>query len=112
MEIWNLEMKNLSKLVIFSNIFAIFFFIHFAKIDAFGFFAENYFFFVKFAGVDPEVLGIDRQRSQSGQRVPTNSFSSFSDFDDNDFASFDEPILVPAIIPARPKPIEKINTNR
>ena len=68
--------------------------------------------FVKFAGVDPEVLGIDRQRSQSGQRVSTNSFSSFSDFDDNDFASFDEPILVPAIIPARPKPIEKINTNR
>ena len=66
----------------------------------------------KFAGVDPEVLGIDRQKSQSGQRVPSNSFSSFSDFDDNDFASFDEPILVPAIIPARPKPIEKINTNR
>jgi len=65
------------------------------------------------AGVDPEVLGIDRQRSQSGQRVPSNSFSSFSDFDDdNDFASFDEPILVPAIIPARAKPIEKINTNR
>jgi hypothetical protein len=64
------------------------------------------------AGVDPEVLGIDRQRSQSGQRVPSNSFSSFSDFDDNDFASFDEPILVPAIIPASAKPIEKINTNR
>merc|ERR1711935_1296333 len=53
------------------------------------------------AGVDPEVLGIDRQKSQSGQRVSSNSFSSF-----------DEPILVPAIIPARPKPIEKINTNR
>ena len=82
------------------------------KLVFFGFFSENNIFFVKFAGVDPEVLGIDRQRSQSGQRVPSNSFSSFSDFDDNDFASFDEPILVPAVIPARPKPIEKINTNR
>ena len=86
----------------FSFILQIFVFLDFLKI----------FLFVKFAGVDPEVLGIDRQRSQSGQRVPSNSFSSFSDFDDNDFASFDEPILVPAIIPARPKPIEKINTNR
>ena len=110
----DLEFGN-EELVKAGNFFKYFchiFFIHFEKIGVFGFFAENYFFFVKFAGVDPEVLGIDRQRSQSGQRVPTNSFSSFSDFDDNDFASFDEPILVPAIIPARPKPIEKINTNR
>ena len=95
-----------------NRLLALFFSFILQKLVFFGFFRRKLFFFVKFAGVDPEVLGIDRQRSQSGQRVPSNSFSSFSDFDDNDFASFDEPILVPAIIPARPKPIEKINTNR
>lgn len=73
------------------------------------------------AGVDPEVLGISNQaRSQSGQRV-SNTFTEHVAFkDENDFANFDydEPILVPAKIPAAVKPVAarptpvKINSNR
>ena len=73
------------------------------------------------AGVDPEVLGISNsQRSQSGQRV-SNTFTEHIQFvDDNDFANFDEPILVPAkipapapkLVPAKPPPPPVINSNR
>ena len=71
------------------------------------------------AGVDPEVLGIS-SRSQSGQRV-SNTFTEHIPFvDDNDFANFDEPILVPAkipapapkLVPAKPPPPPVINSNR